>query len=176
MNIVNKHKLTTHNSPLEGESARQGQSPKSSRWGEIKHQYTQNAQQHAKALRQHATDAENLLWYYLRNKQLGGFKFRRQQPIDKYIVDFACMQTKLVIELDGGQHAEQQDYDQQRDNFIKNAGYQILRFWNHEVITDCFTILEKIYLELIALIKVYPPTGSSASYALDSPTPPQGWS
>ena len=124
----------------------------------MKRLYDTKNQKYARNLRRKSTETENLLWSYLRNKQIGGFKFRRQQPIGKYIVDFACMQAKLVIELDGGGHAEQESYDRKRDNFIRNAGYRVLRFWNHDVWQDVFSVLEKIYFEL----NTSPPTSSAA--------------
>ena len=143
---ANRHDL--HHSPLEGESMRQGRSPQANRWGVIKRQYSQQTLQNAKALRQNQTNAEGLLWHYLRNKQLEGHKFRRQQPIGPYIVDFACLPRKLIVELDGGQHAKQKAYDKKRDTFLKDKGYRILRFWNNEIFENCFGILESIYAAL----------------------------
>ncbi len=83
-----------HHSPLEGESANQGRSPPESRWGEVKRSYSGKTLSRAKSLRRNQTDAESLLWHYLRNKQLDGYKFRRQQPIGPYIIDFACLPEK----------------------------------------------------------------------------------
>ena len=131
------------------ESENQGRSPQMLRWGEIKRQYTQQAQTYSKALRQNLTNAERLLWHYLRNKQLDGYKFRRQQAMGNYIVDFVCLSKKIIIELDGGQHQEQQIYDLQRDNFLQQQGYKVLRFWNNDVFNNCFGVLEKIYAELV---------------------------
>ena len=133
------------------ESENQGRSPQMLRWGEIKRQYTQQAQTYSKALRQNLTNAERLLWHYLRNKQLDGYKFRRQQAMGNYIVDFVCLSKKIIIELDGGQHQEQQSYDSQRDNFLQQQGYKVLRFWNNDVFNNCFGVLEKIYAELVEL-------------------------
>ena len=135
--------------PLEGESAR-GRSPQSSRWGEMKRSYTQQTLERAKTLRQSQTDAEGLLWHYLCRKQLDGYKFRRQQPIGPYIVDFACMSRKLVIELDGGQHAERHAYDETRDDYLRGKGYRILRFWNNEVFQNCMDVLEAVYQALVS--------------------------
>ena len=134
--------------PLRGSRQDKGVSPQARRWGEIQRQYTQQTLQNAQTLRERRTDAEGLLWHYLRDKQLDGYKFRRQQPIGPYIVDFACMPQKLLIELDGGQHAEQHTYDQKRDAFLREKGYNILRFWNHEVFENCFGVLENIYVAL----------------------------
>ena len=165
-----KHHDANH-SHLEGESARQGRSPQSSRWGEIKCSYTQQTLERARILRQNQTDAEGLLWHYLGNKQLDGYKFRRQQPIGPYIVDFACMSRKLVIELDGGQHAEQHDYDKKRDDYLRGKGYRILRFWNNEVFQNCMDVLEAVYQALVGPPPHQPSPGGSASA-----TPPQGGS
>ena len=82
-----------------------------SRWEEVKRRYTRKTLHTAQSLRQSQTDAEGLLWRCLRDKQLDGYKFRRQQPIGPYVVDFACMSEKLVVELDGGGHADRQARD-----------------------------------------------------------------
>ena len=98
----------------------------------------------ARALRQSQTDAESLLWYRLRNRQLLGLKFRRQRPIGPYIADFACIEIGLVIELDGSQHAEQLAYDGQRAAVMQQNGFQTLRFWNNDVLTQTDSVVEKI--------------------------------
>nr|VFJ96659.1 MAG: Very-short-patch-repair endonuclease [Candidatus Kentron sp. LFY] len=103
----------------------------------------------ARSLRQNATDAEKLLWRHLRNRQLSGFKFRRQMPVEPYIVDFACLEAKLIIELDGGQHAEQQTYDQNRSRVLGSRGYRVLRFWNNEMLRDMDAVLERIRMVLL---------------------------
>lgn len=92
----------------------------------------------AKALRKASTAAEDLLWQQLRNRRLAGYKFRRQFPIEHYIVDFVCPSEKLVIELDGEYHTdpEQQANDQLRTLFLQVAGYHVLRFWNDDIIQD----------------------------------------
>lgn len=87
----------------------------------------------AQKLRRNQTEAEKKIWSLLRNSQ-AGYKFRRQFPIDPYIVDFICVDKKLVIEIDGGQHTEEKD--QARDAFLKAKGYRILRFWNNEVLDN----------------------------------------
>ena len=116
----------------------------------MKRSYTQQTLERAKTLRQSQTDAEGLLWHYLCRKQLDGYKFRRQQPIGPYIVDFACMSRKLVIELDGGQHAERHAYDETRDDYLRGKGYRILRFWNNEVFQNCMDVLEAVYQRWLA--------------------------
>jgi very-short-patch-repair endonuclease len=98
----------------------------------------------ARALRKSTTDAENLLWHRLRNRQLLGLKFRRQRPIGPYFADFACLEIRLVIELDGGQHAEQVAYDEARAEEMKRLGFSTLRFWDNEVLRNTDAVMEKI--------------------------------
>lgn len=100
--------------------------------------------QKAKQLRVNSTDAENRLWQHIRNRQLDGWKFRRQMPFDHYIVDFVCAELKLVIEIDGGQHAEARFYDDQRTEHLQSKGYQVVRFWNNEVLGNTEGVLERI--------------------------------
>ena len=90
----------------------------------------------ARDLRQHSTNAELALWMRLRNRQLAGCKFCRQVPIGKYIVDFVCFERKMAIEVDGGHHQDQARYDTDRTTWLESQGFQVLRFWNHEVLTD----------------------------------------
>ena len=80
----------------------------------------------------------------MRDRQLGDAKFRRQHPIGPYIADFCCVEQALIIELDGGQHADQSSADQQRTNLLKNLGYRVLRFWNNEVHSNIEGVLERI--------------------------------
>lgn len=98
----------------------------------------------AKSLRTNQTDAENRLWYQLRAHRFMGLKFKRQKPIGRYIVDFVCIEKKLIIELDGGQHADQMEYDKVRDDAFKADGFSVLRFWNNEVMQEMEAVLEKI--------------------------------
>ncbi len=100
----------------------------------------------ARKLRRRQTEAEKLLWNLLRNRNLGGIKFRRQFQVGGYITDFACSERKIVIELDGGQHAGCLK-DAERDVFIKNKGYRIFRFWDNEFLTNKDGVLEKILNE-----------------------------
>ena len=94
------------------------------------------------------TAAEQKLWQNLRNRQLSGFKFRRQHPIGPYIVDFVCLEKKLIIEVDGGQHASDMSADISRGDYLMKQGYRILRFWNHEVLKDTNSVLEWILKDL----------------------------
>jgi very-short-patch-repair endonuclease len=99
----------------------------------------------ARALRAGNTKAEAHLWASLRDRRLGGWRWKRQVPRGAYIVDFYCADAALVVELDGGQHAEQVEYDQRRTEFLSSKGLRVLRFWNHEILTNrdgvCLTIL-----------------------------------
>jgi very-short-patch-repair endonuclease len=90
----------------------------------------------ARQLRRNQTDAEKLLWSKLRNRALDGRKFRRQVPVGNYITDFLCSEAMLIVELDGGQHAEQQNYDQRRTRWLESQGFNILRFWNNDVLLN----------------------------------------
>jgi len=98
----------------------------------------------ARQLRKLPTDIENRLWYYLRRRQLGGHRFRRQHPIGPYIVDFVCLERHLVVEVDGGQHAERHDHDTVRDAWLGEHGYRVLRFWNIDVIENCEGVLDTL--------------------------------
>jgi len=102
----------------------------------------------ARELRNNPTDAERLLWSHLRLRQLGGHKFRRQQMLGDYIVDFVCLEKRLVIEVDGGQHIEQRFYDGRRDAWLKNQGFVVLRFWDHEVLRQVDNVKEAIWSAL----------------------------
>jgi very-short-patch-repair endonuclease len=99
----------------------------------------------ARQLRNHSTDAERRLWYFLRRQQLGGRKFRRQYPLAGYIVDFVCVPARLVIELDGGQHVDATDYDEQRTGALQREGYRVLRFWNHDVLLRTDDVVAEIF-------------------------------
>jgi very-short-patch-repair endonuclease len=102
---------------------------------------------HSKELRHNLTPAEHKLWIALRNDQLN-VNFRRQHAIGPYITDFCCIQKKLIIELDGGQHLEQEQYDNERTAFLQAKGYRVLRFWNQDVMNNLngvmITILEAL--------------------------------
>ena len=102
----------------------------------------------AKKLRKNMTDAERLLWQHLRNRELGGYKFRRQRPIGPYIVDFVCLEKRLVVEVDGGQHAGQVELDTKRSGYLKEKGYRVMRFWNNEVLQETESVLAVILSSL----------------------------
>ncbi|HEY7553676.1 MAG TPA: DUF559 domain-containing protein [Candidatus Binatia bacterium] len=100
--------------------------------------------QRARRLRRDQTDAEQKLWARLRDRQLCDAKFRRQHPICQFVADFCCPQRKLIVELDGGQHAVDVAADQKRSRFLEGEGYQVLRFWNHDVLANTDGVLERI--------------------------------
>ena len=95
-------------------------------------------------LRNSATDAERHLWQYLRGRQMEGCKFRRQHPFGDYVLDFVCLERKLVIELDGGQHADNVRYDQSRTQRLEQSGFRVTRFWNNEVFDNIEGVVEVI--------------------------------
>ena len=97
----------------------------------------------ARRLRQEATDVERILWFALRHR-LYGWKFRRQHPIGQRVVDFACPERKLAIELDGGQHALRAEADARRSVELVQRGYRVIRFWNNEVLDNLDGVLETI--------------------------------
>jgi very-short-patch-repair endonuclease len=107
----------------------------------------------ARALRQSQTDAEALLWSKLRSRQVLDLKFRRQHPVGKYFADFACIEIGLIVELDGGQHADaaEVEYDRKRSDELASAGFRVLRFWNNEVLAEPQAVLEKIHQTAQAL-------------------------
>ena len=97
-----------------------------------------------KALRKNLTDSERKLWGHLRARQLEGLKFRRQEPIGSYVVDFVCFEKRLVIEVDGGQHAQEQNKDAVRDGWLREQGFRVLRFWDNEVMANIEGVLGSI--------------------------------
>ncbi len=100
----------------------------------------------AKGLRNGATEAERAMWYRLRAKRFMGLKFKRQKPMGHYIVDFVCMELGLIVELDGGQHAEQVAYDRRRDAWLERQGFTVLRFWNNQALGEMEAVLEFLRL------------------------------
>jgi very-short-patch-repair endonuclease len=98
----------------------------------------------AKKLRARATDAERHLWSRLRGRQLDGYKFRRQHPVGRYIVDFLCVEAALAVEVDGGQHQRREDVDLARTRFLQARGLEVIRFWNHDALKHTDEVLEVI--------------------------------
>ena len=120
----------------------------------------------ARALRQRLTDAERLLWRHLRNRELGGWKFRRQYPVGPYIVGFICVEKNLVIEVDGGQHQENEELDAQRSAYLNKMGYRVFRFWNNQVLQETEAVLEAIFAILA--------TDNKQNSPSPQPSPPLG--
>jgi very-short-patch-repair endonuclease len=100
--------------------------------------------QFARRLRRSQTDAERVLWFRLRDRRLGGWKFKRQVPIDRFVVDFLCADAKLIVEIDGGQHDQNRDRDADRTGVLEAMGYFVLRFWNHDVLRNTEGVIEEI--------------------------------
>ena len=119
----------------------------------------------AKKLRGNMTDAERRLWYRLRGHRFDGHKFKRQVPVGRYVVDFACLGRKLVVEVDGGQHADNQR-DAVRDSYLQNEGFRVLRFWNNDILTNLDGVAEAIAKELS--------TPHPARASRESPSPSRG--
>jgi very-short-patch-repair endonuclease len=102
----------------------------------------------ARRLRRMMTDAETILWCRLRRRQVAGAYFRRQVPFRQYVLDFVCFEAKLVIEVDGGQHAVQTAHDRNRTAVLEQEGFTVLRFWNHDVLQNLEGVLQLIHLHL----------------------------
>ncbi len=115
----------------------------------------------ARNLRRFQTKTENQLWFALQGRRFSGYKFRRQRIIGAYIVDFACLRGKLIIELDGSQHLDNQAYDQNRTEFLESLGFKVLRFWNNELICSWNSVLNTIYDTLIEETPSLPSSGPS---------------
>ncbi len=98
----------------------------------------------ARDQRRNPTEAERTLWLYLRRRQLRGFRFRRQHPVGPYIADFACLKPQVIVEVDGSQHLEHPQQDQRRDAYLRAAGFHVLHFTNHQVLSDIHPVLESI--------------------------------
>jgi very-short-patch-repair endonuclease len=103
---------------------------------------------HARELRKILTPAESKLWAYLRHDRFQEVSFRRQHAIGPYVVDFCAVKLKLVIELDGSQHLDQEGYDAVRSEYLQSVGYHVIRFWNNDVMNDIQGVIAKIMLEL----------------------------
>jgi len=127
----------------------------------------------AREMRHAPTDAEQRLWHFLRNRRFAGFKFRRQHPMGNYIVDFICIEAELIVELDGGQHAQppQEEKDRDRTRFLEERGFRVLRFWDNEVLTNTEGVLERILEALEEAPHPNPlPTGERETFLKDHPT------
>ena len=107
----------------------------------------------ARRLRRNLTDAERRLWLYLRQRQINGFLFRKQCPAGPYVADFACLQAKLIVEVDGGQHADSAT-DAARDAWFAAHGYRTLRFWNNDVLQNTEGVITMIAAALGQLEKI----------------------
>ncbi|MEZ4887702.1 MAG: endonuclease domain-containing protein [Chitinophagales bacterium] len=118
-------------------------------WKTANPTFYQISRQYQLTLRKNQTPAEKVLWELVRNKQLGGFKFRRQHIIGVFIVDFVCIGAKLVIEVDGRIHDFQKEYDEARTKFLNVEGFEVIRFKNEEVLYD----IEKVKLKIVELLE-----------------------
>jgi very-short-patch-repair endonuclease len=125
----------------------------------------------ARRLRRDMTEAEKVMWRILRARQLAGYKFRRQEPIGRYVVDFVCFSPRIVIEIDGGQHNEVTSYEERRSRFLEREGFMVLRFWNNEVLENREGVCERIVVA-ISRITPHPPVASRR--APPSPTRGEG--
>jgi very-short-patch-repair endonuclease len=123
-------------------------------WSMTKQRTNEEITANARSLRSNMTDVERILWRAIRGRQLHGYRFRRQHPIGPYIADFACLEKKCVIELDGGQHQNQTDYDENRTMFLQRQGWQVLRFWNNDVLHQ----LDGVLSTVVATLTTLPPS------------------
>ena len=113
----------------------------------------------ARHLRSNPTDAERFLWRHLRLRQFGGYKFRRQRPVGPYIVDFVCLEKRVVIEVDGGQHSERRSHDARRDAWLNKEGFTVLRFWDHQVLKQVDDVKQAIWEALKTPSSILPRGG-----------------
>jgi adenine-specific DNA-methyltransferase len=109
--------------------------------------------QTARELRSRSTDAERLLWHFVRNRHMSGYRFRRQVPLGPYIADFVCLRARLIVELDGSQHDESSIDELERTRYLARSRFRVIRFWNNEVLQQTEAVLESI---LEALIRACP--------------------
>ena len=98
----------------------------------------------ARRMRREPTEAEALLWHRLRGHRLNGYRFRRQQPVGHYIVDFVCLEYRLVVEVDGSQHIDGAAHDAVRTRWLQAQGFRVLRFWNDEVLRETDNVLDEV--------------------------------
>jgi len=129
-------------SPLRGEGRVRGRTPTRG--------VCESPRDYARGLRRRQTDAERRLWGRLRDRRLLGAKFARQVPIGPYVVDFCCRELRVIVELDGGQHAVHAPADAERTAFLESLGYRMLRFWNNEALGNSDGVLERIAQVLAA--------------------------
>src|SRR5438477_4927561 len=110
----------------------------------------------ARRLRQNRTEAERALWARLRRKQLDGVRFRQQVPLGRYVVDFLCFERRLIIEVDGGQHALAMPADRARAAWLEERGFRLIRFWNHDVLKNMDGVIESVLKALRASVSPPP--------------------
>jgi very-short-patch-repair endonuclease len=121
------------------------------------------ANERARRLRRNPTEAETRLWSVLRKRGLAGARFRRQVPLGRYIVDFLCLDARLVVEIDGGQHATEAERDAERTRWLESQGFRVLRFWNNEVLENLDGVADGIAAALRATpLPAPPPRGGRA--------------
>ncbi len=111
-------------------------------------------------MRTYPTDAERRLWDRLRRKRIAGARFRRQYPLGQYIVDFACLPARLIVEVDGGQHSDNTDADGVRIAWLESQGYAVIRFWNNDVLSKTDVVIERIEEIVQTRLDTPPPTPS----------------
>jgi very-short-patch-repair endonuclease len=111
---------------------------------------------YARSLRRDMTDVERLLWRHLRQRQIEGYKFRRQHPVGHYIADFACLEACLIVEVDGGQHSDRKGYDMERTAWLEGQGFRVLRFWNTDVLANIDGVREVIRREVLSGLRPPP--------------------
>jgi very-short-patch-repair endonuclease len=116
-----------------------------------------NMKVRARNLRKTQTVAETKLWFSLRKRRFCQFKFRRQHVIEPYIVDFICLTQKLIIEVDGSQHLDNQEYDDYRTWYLNEKGFRVLRFWNNEILGELNNVLNIIHDALLSPPSPHPP-------------------
>ncbi len=128
-------------------------------------------QSKARRLRNQGTDAERYLWRHLCHRQIAGHRFRRQVPVAGFIVDFACLEAKVIVELDGGQHTQNVEYDEQRDRLIEAQGFRVLRFWDNQVFKETQAVLQEIMraLEMSCPHPSPPPQAEEGIESIDLP-------
>jgi very-short-patch-repair endonuclease len=132
----------------------------------MENQASTSARRHAKILRIDMTDAERRLWSRLRREQLG-VKFRRQHPLGTYVLDFVCIDPKLVIEIDGSQHLDQLTYDGRRTAWLESHGYSVIRFWANEVLSETDAVVTAV-IQSLGLVVPAAPTPTLPQWGRES--------